>query len=602
MSSPENAGCPRGLRALAPISAGLALACLFACGGGSSHSSTAPAITTQPADLTVASGQPATFTAAASGDPAPTFQWQRGTAGAWTSVSGATNVTYSFTTADADTGATFRLLATNSQGTATSNAATLTVIPAAPTLTTQPASTSVTAGQTATFTVVAAGGGTLAYQWQRSGDSGATWAAVTTGSGGTTASYVTAATALADSGTQFRVAVTNAGGTLDSSAATLTVTASVTSGGSGATFADGPNMTVARMGHSSINLADGRIILLGGHGTGFTSLGTADLWTPATHAFTTLTMNDTHDGGALATLADGTYLLAGGAADWGVAPGYATAELYNPATNTFTPTGSMVHPRMLCTAATLAGGKVLIVGGWYDTASATYGELYDPATGTFTATGALNTPRAQPMVLPTSDGKAVICGGVGIYGTPAFDQVELFDPATGTFSVLQSSLFSGQTGWAIYAFWHNFAVPIDHQLLADGRYLLMAANTTLNQQVLFTFDPQTKTFATFGAAHSTATDAFQGRPVLDTANGKAYLLGVLGTPVPQQLDLYTVTLATGALSTPTGTYTLPASTYVTSAGTNLAAGSVFITGGTSANDSNTNFDPFTRTLLATPTQ
>src|SRR5213592_74335 len=86
----------------------------------------------------------------------------------------------------------------------------------APTITTQPANQTVTAGQTATFAVVAAGTAPLTYQWQKNG------ANLT---GATSASYTTPATTTADSGSTFRVVVANTAGTVTSAAATLTVTA-----------------------------------------------------------------------------------------------------------------------------------------------------------------------------------------------------------------------------------------------------------------------------------------------------------------------------------------------------------------------------------------
>ena len=99
----------------------------------------------------------------------------------------------------------------------------------APTITSQPAAQSITAPNTATFTVAATtGGGTLAYQWQRSNDSGSTWANVSTGTGATSANYTTAATTTADSLARFRVLVSNsanASSPLASSSATLTVSA-----------------------------------------------------------------------------------------------------------------------------------------------------------------------------------------------------------------------------------------------------------------------------------------------------------------------------------------------------------------------------------------
>ena len=86
----------------------------------------------------------------------------------------------------------------------------------APTITTQPVNQTVTAGQTATFAVVASGTATLNYQWQKN--------SVNIG-GATGASYTTPATTTSDSGSTFRVVVTNTAGTVTSAAATLTVSA-----------------------------------------------------------------------------------------------------------------------------------------------------------------------------------------------------------------------------------------------------------------------------------------------------------------------------------------------------------------------------------------
>src|SRR5213593_2259631 len=94
-------------------------------------SSPSPTITTQPVDQTVTAGQAATFTAAATGSPTPTVQWQVSTDGGATfsNLSGATSTTMSFTTALSQNGNKYRAVFTNSAGSATTTAATLTVTP-----------------------------------------------------------------------------------------------------------------------------------------------------------------------------------------------------------------------------------------------------------------------------------------------------------------------------------------------------------------------------------------------------------------------------------------------------------------------------------------
>lgn len=107
--------------------------------------------------------------------------------------------------------------------------------PSGPTINTHPSNQTVTEPATATFSVSAtASEGSLSYQWQV--NSGGGWGNVSTGSGGTTSSYTTAATTSAMNGYQYRCAVSDANGTTNSNAATLTVNEDeppAPSGGSG---------------------------------------------------------------------------------------------------------------------------------------------------------------------------------------------------------------------------------------------------------------------------------------------------------------------------------------------------------------------------------
>jgi len=169
-----------------------------------------PAISTQPASQTVAVGQTATFSVVATGTGTLTYQWKKN----GTTMSGATSASYTTAaTVASDNGASFNVTVTDIAGNVTSNAATLTVN-APPSITAQPANQTVNAGQTATFTVTAAGTGTLTYQWKKGG---------TAIGGATAASYTTPATASSDNGAQFTVTVTNSFGNVTSNAATLTV-------------------------------------------------------------------------------------------------------------------------------------------------------------------------------------------------------------------------------------------------------------------------------------------------------------------------------------------------------------------------------------------
>ena len=184
-------------------------------GGGKSPAPAAPSITTQPASETITVGQSATFSVSATGTAPLTYQWMKNNV----AITGAASPRYATpATTSSDNGAKFNVTVTNQAGSVTSSSAVLSVsaVVVAPAITTQPTSQTVTAGHTASFSVVASGTAPLAYQWKKNG------VAI---SGATASSYTTPATTTADSGTSFTVTVSNSAGSATSVAATLTVNA-----------------------------------------------------------------------------------------------------------------------------------------------------------------------------------------------------------------------------------------------------------------------------------------------------------------------------------------------------------------------------------------
>ena len=138
----------------------------------------APSVTQNPSNRTVTAGEQATFTALANGEPTPTVIWQVSTNGgaSYNNIGWATSTTLSFTTVSSHNGFLFRAVFTNSAGTATTTAATLTVNPGgpvAPSITQNPSNRTVAAGQQASFTALANGEPTPTVQWQVSTDGGA---------------------------------------------------------------------------------------------------------------------------------------------------------------------------------------------------------------------------------------------------------------------------------------------------------------------------------------------------------------------------------------------------------------------------------------------
>jgi len=198
---------------------------------GTSQTFSAPSVTTNPTNQSVPAGQPASFTAAATGSPTPTVQWYEGAVGSGTPLTnGATyggvttgTLTVNTSSSATDNGTTYYAVFTNSQGSASTTAASLTDTLAAPTVTTQPTAVSTTAGNTAAFTAAASGSPVPTVQWYEgtpgSGtllSNGAVYSGVTT----TTLSVTTASNLNNDT---YYAVFTNSQGSQSTNAAALTL-------------------------------------------------------------------------------------------------------------------------------------------------------------------------------------------------------------------------------------------------------------------------------------------------------------------------------------------------------------------------------------------
>nr|WP_320133105.1 protease pro-enzyme activation domain-containing protein [uncultured Holophaga sp.] len=174
-----------------------------------------------------------------------------------------------------------------------------------PSITSQPASVTASSGSTATFSVTASGTGTLSYQWQVSTDSGATWASVADGTGGTTSSYTTATLGTAENGCLYRVKVTDTYGTSTSSTALLTVTDSsssvgITASTSAAAAVLGKTLTLSATVTGSTNTG---VTWAATGGTLSATSGSSVVWTaPSTAGSYTVTATSQADTSKTSTL------------------------------------------------------------------------------------------------------------------------------------------------------------------------------------------------------------------------------------------------------------------------------------------------------------
>lgn len=209
-------------------------------------------------------------------------------------------------------------------------------------------------------------------------------------------------------------------------------------------FSPTASMAVPRSGNTATLLPNGRVLVAGGwDGQGILpDLSSAEQYDPATGTFT--------PSGAMATvrafhtatlLKNGRVLITGGMGD--SYDSLASAELFDPTTGAFVATGSMLTGRDGASAALLPDGRVLVAGGYsrrcsdpQDSPTCSGGsldtaEIYDPATGTFSPTGSMSAAMDQPVAAPLPDGRVLIAGG---WVQNAVATAEIFDPVTGSFS------------------------------------------------------------------------------------------------------------------------------------------------------------------------
>ncbi len=236
------------------------------------------------------------------------------------------------------------------------------------------------------------------------------------------------------------------------------------------------NMTQARREHTATLLQDGRVLVVGGTSSDH-ELASADLYDPTGGHWTEVaSLHHARSGHTATLLPDGRVLVAGGYDVKGAAlaslemMGRSSAELYDPRTGEWTPTGRMTDARAGSTATLLPDGEVLVAGG--DMGGATGAELYDPATGRWTATGSMADARRDHTATLLPDGRVLVTGGFAgsgytveapCSGPPAACSAELYDPSTGR--------------WTATGGMHADRIGHAANLLLDGTVLIVGVGT-----------------------------------------------------------------------------------------------------------------------------
>ena len=364
-------------------------------------------------------------------------------------------------------------------------------------------------------------------------------------------------------------------------------------------FINGPKMNGSKMAAASVKLSDGRFAVFGGHAYNFVKSNTAEIYNPSTNAFTQLTMQDYRDFTAIATLQNGKIFIAGGmSSDLGVGQ-LASTEIFDTTNNTFTAGPAMNYVRTMAQAATLKNGKVLVVGCWYSSTSASVAEVYDPLLNTFTATGSVIQGRAYPVVVPTTDGNAIVFGGSECYGgSNSPEAVEKYDALTNSFSQVRTSLFADVAGFIPR---NTFYLTDPNMIrLSDGRYVYLASKDSagVTKFRLFTVNPATAAVEVFNTTPSipdynpAAGDSISfNRPIVDASTGMIYMISGKASSIRKYV-VCSVNAATGKLTIGTAENT-PNYYYDQGSMTMFPGGKIFVAGG----NVSSNFDAVDSTVF-----
>ncbi len=293
-------------------------------------------------------------------------------------------------------------------------------------------------------------------------------------------------------------------------------------------------MAGPRIAHTATLLSNGMALVAGGTDGSGMPIATAELYDPAHGTFSPTGGMATARAHFAATLLcdlssppciDKRVLVTGGL-DINGNP-LMSAELYDPGTGTFSPTtGSMQFVHASHTATLLKTGKVLIIGWGPATA-----ELFDPSNGTFKATGSMLQARVSHTATLLTSGKVLVAAGIGqVGGAPGvLAECELYDPAKEIFSATLGHLANARQ-------LHTASLLADGKVLVAGGMLDNAGTATATAEL---FDPTTQMFTATKGTLATARD-FHTATVLND-----------GTVLVTGGDNGTGTLATAEVYDPT---------------------------------------------------
>jgi hypothetical protein len=392
-----------------------------------------PTITSQPASQSLILGQNATFSVGASGTAPLSYQWSAN----GTSISNGTNASLTLTNIQTTDAASYSVVVTNIAGSATSSVATLTVyVP--PTIMTQPQSLGVAKGQDASFTVAAAGSSPFTYQWYLNGSASQL-------GGETSPTLQLSSVATSDAG-NYTVVVANAGGSVTSQVATLTVYVppTITTQPRNLTVTQGQNAAFTVVASGTVPLS---------YQWNFNGTNISD----ATNASLTLTNVQGSQAGSYTVLVTN---LAGS-----ITSAVATLTVKVPPAITTQPQSQMVAIGQNAAFSVVASGTATLTYQWYFN-GAKMGAGSTSSTLTRNSIGT-NSAGNYTVVVKNNWGSA----------TSEVATLTIALPPTVALQPQSQSLLSGQT--AAFSVTANGTAPFSYQWSFNGANMDSATNTSL---------------------------------------------------------------------------------------------------------------------------
>ena len=299
-------------------------------------------------------------------------------------------------------------------------------------------------------------------------------------------------------------------------------------------FNNAAPMHDARAGHTATLLPSGKVLVAGGFSelmaggiTTFISLASAELYDPASDTWNAAgSMATAHTAHTATLLPSGQVLVAGGSES-----GAPSAELYDPASNTWSAAGSMATARAGHTATLLPSGQVLVAGG-SESGTLASAELYDPASNTWSAAGSMMAGSrvyltatllhsGQVLVVSASDSGSSLAGA------------ELYDPGSNTW--IAAAPMAGPAG-----LFHGYTATLllsGHVLVAGGEGLSGSFNIAPPRfAIAELYDPGSNTWSSAGSmararADHTATLLASGQVLVAGGSGG-------GSAVQASAELY----------------------------------------------------------------